>query len=211
MKAVGETEIGVTDTGLVIDDNIINSAYRTYSDSFINECMDILSVSLVLTKLYPSLRFYTKRTTHGLWFIPDRPPDGYLVLTKAVDSSQPQQRLDYFYLDLLPSTALRQDLRQRYESYNDLFESHVLQDDHLALPTLLLVCRSTALEQTAIQYMSRLLKEAYYMAECYSTTLNKLKTLTSDKPNIWTDVKEPPERGELWALDNLPEFEYIDP
>jgi hypothetical protein len=180
-----------------------------------NQCLDILSVSLVLTRIYPPLRFYTKRSTHGLWYIPDRPPDGYLLLPQAGKDTppvgqpnHPPRKLDSYYLDLLPVQNQWKELRDRFNGYNDLFVSHVLQDDHIDLPSLLLICRSEALERKAISQMNRLFEDTYYKFECFITTLDHVKALPSGDHNIWTDVKEP---GELYALDTLPEFDYVNP
>ncbi len=85
-----------------IDDNLIKYAYndkRITSEQFIKHNLNIYKTSLQLTRLYPGLKFYTKRETKGLSYMPKNQPDAFVSL-KPDNQAEPSR----FFLDLIPDS-----------------------------------------------------------------------------------------------------------
>ena len=178
-----------------IDGKIIKSAYKdkTASLAFITRNLAIYSVSCQLQRLYPMLKFFTKRELTAYNYFPAQLPDGFVSL-KAGDETK-----RYFvelFLGDVPTFAVEQHLRQLIE----YFEEDEWAVTKAPFPSILFVCGNGNIEKRMCKQVIRALNRSSAEMQFYTTTLQAISGSSKSNDVIWSATDEP---EELLALTEL--------
>ncbi|MFI5270948.1 MAG: replication-relaxation family protein [Candidatus Saccharimonadales bacterium] len=171
-----------------IDDNLIKYAYndkRITSEQFIKHSLNIYKTSLQLTRLYPVLKFFTKREIKGLSYLPKNLPDAFVSL-KLDNQTEPSR----FFLDLIPDSMFGRELNKKVAAYIDFFEGDSWQAvAGNSLPRLLLLCENGTTEKRVQRQLARQMYDEEL--ECYTSTFLSLANANASEYAIWSDVLDP--------------------
>jgi len=181
-----------------IDERFIKSCYRDKSTTvpFIEQYLAIYQSAHDLKRLYPEIKFFTRRGLIPFTHFPENPPDAFLGLRQAGDSDARR-----FFLDYIPDDMPRYPLDSKIAKYVQYFEEDGWAPSKSPLPTMLLLCESVATERRVLRQTARKLQALNSdEPEYYTSTIRALKNATGDEKDIWTSVADPDNISDLAAL-----------
>jgi len=174
-----------------IDIKTINLAYKDKiaSEVFIEKCLDIVDIYLVMRKLLAGkAQIYAKAEIREYQFIP-----------KNTDLFITQGNKTYIIL-LFDQSATYAANRQKAKRIIEHFESNRWDEANQNYPTILAVCASAYLEKQVLGFFKASTQKygADYL-KILTTTLTSLLNTDGPKYKIWTAPEEP---NELHSINN---------
>ena len=174
-----------------IDERFIKSGYRDKSstESFISQHLAIYQASHDLRRLYPEIKFFTRRDLIPFTHFPENPPDAFLALQQVGDSGARR-----FFLDYIPDDMPRYLLDSKIAKYVRYFEEDGWAPTNSPLPTMLLLCESVTTERRVLRQTAKKLQTLNSdEPEYYTSTTRALKNASRNEKDIWTSVEDPDE------------------
>lgn len=174
-----------------IDERFIKSCYRdkTIKEEFINQHLILYRASHELKRLYPDIKFFTRRDLIPYTHFPADPPGAFLAL-----KAEGQADTKRFFLDIIPDSMPRYLLDGMIARYVEYFEAGGWDVTESELPTMLLLCESVTTEKRVIRQAAKKLQSLHSDEPKYLTsTIHALRNATRNEKNIWSDVDDPDE------------------
>jgi hypothetical protein len=180
-----------------IDDKLVKYSYRdkTTKQPFIGQILQVYIAALELTRLYPSVKLFTKRELVGRKHFPSRLPDAFVSL-KPEDNKKPYR----YFLDVIPDGEPRYKIDKKIADYFDFFDGGGWEATNSALPVMLLLCESVSFERRVQRLVARKLDSlGSDEPEYFTSTLKALKNAGAGAMAIWSNVEDPEEPYDLEA------------
>ncbi len=182
-----------------IDEKVIKYSYKdkTVSQAFISHNLQVYRTAIELQRLYPAIKFFTRRELTGRKHFPKNLPDAFVSL-QAENTAKPRR----YFLDLIPDSTPRYVIDKRIGDYYEFFETGGWEATKSPLPAMLLLCESGSFEKRLQQLVSRKRRSLDSdEPEYFTSTLSALKSVNADSKIIWSNVDQPDEPQALDVLN----------
>jgi len=179
-----------------INDKLVKyagSKDKIVRQGFIAEVLTVYGVALNFQKLYPELKFFTKRELASQKNFPKNLPDAFISL-KASGQEKPNR----YFLNVIADSTPRYEVDKLINDYYEFFDNYDwVKRTSSKLPAILLLCESGSYERRLQRWVIRKQGSLDDELEYFTSTLT---ALNNDQKDIWSSVEEP---DELVSLDGI--------